>query len=281
MPRKAEVSHLPTILDSDGKTVRYLSKEIYVVGKPSKDDDAEIFGGSKYLPGTRVRLISGINNSNNPGHHFQCFWVTVCRLDATRAEYLGFHKGRITLEKTPPKKMYCWSCLKVKTFTDYGNEGLVCKCGHFQESEAGGAAELCLIATWHDMEEYNRLATIARDGGYTIPEKPNYFLDKKEINNKRKEITNYIKAWIVEALKNYSSFEALLEDGLCADLADNISRNFPNVMFFNTGDDEKTPVHTWISYGGYHFDMQNPEGVKDWKKLLYFKDTDNPKLDLG
>jgi len=74
-------------------------------------------------------------------------------------------------------KMYCWSCERVTDFTvEDPAEGPVCGCGHYQESEAQGAAELCLVATWHDLTEYNRLAAVARAGGHDVPHSPPYFM---------------------------------------------------------------------------------------------------------
>lgn len=73
-------------------------------------------------------------------------------------------------------KMHCWSCEKVTEFTVVNPEdGPVCWCGHYQESEAQGAQELCLMATWHDMNEYERVAAIARAGGFEVPDAPTYF----------------------------------------------------------------------------------------------------------
>lgn len=102
----------------------------------------------------------------------------------------------------------------------------------------------------------------------------------------RRQITQFIRDWITETIThyNYPDFNHLLEQGYCADLADNIWHRFSNTRgegleFHNTGDDPLTPVHTWIEYDGYHFDMQNPEGVRDWTKMLYFKDCANPILD--
>jgi hypothetical protein len=70
-------------------------------------------------------------------------------------------------------RMFCWSCREVKTFADT-DEGPTCECGHVQDSEAAGAAELCELATWHDVAEYNRVAAIAKAGGFTVPESPAY-----------------------------------------------------------------------------------------------------------
>lgn len=78
-------------------------------------------------------------------------------------------------------QMYCFSCRRVMEFTVVDpKEGPVCECGHWQISEAQGAAGICLLATWHDLDEYKRVAKIARSGGYTIPNMPNYY---KELNN--------------------------------------------------------------------------------------------------
>jgi hypothetical protein len=71
--------------------------------------------------------------------------------------------------------MYCWSCCAITDFiVEDPEEGPVCDCGHYQDSEAQGAAEICELATWHDLEEYKRVAAIARAGGFTVPDYPPY-----------------------------------------------------------------------------------------------------------
>jgi hypothetical protein len=76
--------------------------------------------------------------------------------------------------------MYCSSCFAITNFTiEDLDEGLVCSCGNYQSSEAQGAAEICLVATWHDLEEYKRVAAIARAGGFTVPDHPRY-IDLKD-----------------------------------------------------------------------------------------------------
>lgn len=75
-----------------------------------------------------------------------------------------------------PIEMFCWSCGENKTFTVEDEEdGPVCECGHWQDSEEQGAHEICLAATWHDLDEYKRVAEIARSGGYEVPETPNNY----------------------------------------------------------------------------------------------------------
>ncbi len=72
--------------------------------------------------------------------------------------------------------MYCFSCCQVTEFTVHDEaEGPVCECGHYQDSEAQGAAEICRMATWHDLDDYSRVAAIARAGGCEVPVKPVYF----------------------------------------------------------------------------------------------------------
>lgn len=69
---------------------RALSKEVFVISQK----DAEI--SSRYREGMLVQLIAGVDNSPTPGHHFQPGWVTVCRLDAEVAEFVGFKRKNIT-----------------------------------------------------------------------------------------------------------------------------------------------------------------------------------------
>jgi hypothetical protein len=73
------------------------------------------------------------------------------------------------------QEMYCWSCCAITEFTvEDPDEGLVCGCGHFQDSEAQGAAEICELATWHNLEQYKRVAAIARARRFTVPDYPPY-----------------------------------------------------------------------------------------------------------
>ena len=75
-------------------------------------------------------------------------------------------------------QMHCYSCDEVKTFTVLDpEEGPVCECGHYQDSEAQGAAEVCENATWHDLDAYKQTAVVARAGGFDVPDKPIYFQD--------------------------------------------------------------------------------------------------------
>lgn len=73
-------------------------------------------------------------------------------------------------------KMHCFSCRTEKEFIP-SEEGTVCGCGHYQESEAKGALEICEMATWHDLEEYNRVAKIASSGGFTVSDIPRNFVN--------------------------------------------------------------------------------------------------------
>ena len=59
---------------------RTLSEDVYVL---STDVTAS------YSKGTQVRLIAGIDGSRIPGYHFTQGYVTVCRVDAVQAEFIG------------------------------------------------------------------------------------------------------------------------------------------------------------------------------------------------
>jgi hypothetical protein len=52
-----------------------------------------------YSKGTRVRLISGIDGSHMPGYHGIRGFVTVCRVEATTAEFIGVKKKSLRLVK--------------------------------------------------------------------------------------------------------------------------------------------------------------------------------------
>jgi hypothetical protein len=78
-----ELQEKLTIKDSSDRRTLNLSNEVYVV----KDDEHP--GCSA---GTLVRKISGVNDSVVPGYHFDPKWVTVCRKNATMAQFIGIMK---------------------------------------------------------------------------------------------------------------------------------------------------------------------------------------------
>lgn len=47
---------------------------------------------STYQKGTLVNLISGINENDEPGHHPDEEYVTVCRVDSMTVEHIGILK---------------------------------------------------------------------------------------------------------------------------------------------------------------------------------------------
>ena len=70
-----------TLQSFNGETV-YLSDETYELS----DDRHPSY---HYKTGAVVRLISSVNGSNVPGYHFSNGYVTVCRVDAEIAEFVG------------------------------------------------------------------------------------------------------------------------------------------------------------------------------------------------
>lgn len=42
--------------------------------------------------GTRVRLISGVDGQSTPGYHFSKGWVTICRIEAEYAQFIGIEE---------------------------------------------------------------------------------------------------------------------------------------------------------------------------------------------
>jgi hypothetical protein len=73
-------------------------------------------------------------------------------------------------------KMHCFDCKTEREFFKIDQETVCDHCGHCQTSEAQGAADVCLIATWHSLEDYNKTSEIARSGGFSVPKFPNYFI---------------------------------------------------------------------------------------------------------
>lgn len=58
-------------------------------------------------------------------------------------------------------------------FDPEGRADYVCThCGWMQVSPAGGAAELCRLATWHSLVEYEVYRDLARTEGYELPDAP-------------------------------------------------------------------------------------------------------------
>lgn len=47
-------------------------------------------------------------------------------------------------------------------------------CGWMQRTEAGAAAELCRLATWHNLASYGEHRDIARAGGHDVPDAPHH-----------------------------------------------------------------------------------------------------------
>lgn len=98
----------------------------------------------------------------------------------------------------------------------------------------------------------------------------------------REQITDFIRDWVKQNME-YEGFTDILqlrELGLCGDLAHFIWEHFNKdntLNARNTGDHNKLPYHVWIEHNGIHYDMQNPEGVQDWKQLLYFQELADPQ----
>ena len=70
-----------------------LSKQLYVLQnlQPSWVSDHT----GDYRNGTIVRLISGVDNHFTAGQHFDAEFVTVCRINTERPEFLGFRKENV------------------------------------------------------------------------------------------------------------------------------------------------------------------------------------------
>jgi hypothetical protein len=82
-----------TIKDHNGNT-QNLSDQIYEITKITFPDMHPAVGMG-YDIGDKVRLISGIDNNTEPGYHFAKGFVTVCRIDALTAEFLGVKRNHI------------------------------------------------------------------------------------------------------------------------------------------------------------------------------------------
>lgn len=77
------------IQDYDGKLHNLSDKEYEVLtnGHPS------------CKKGTIVRLISGVDNNETAGYHFDASYRTVCETNATVAQFLGIKKSALRVKK--------------------------------------------------------------------------------------------------------------------------------------------------------------------------------------
>jgi hypothetical protein len=78
---------METIKCLNGETY-YLSDEVY---RATAHDHPSLREGQK------VQLISGVDNSKTPGHHFSTGYKTVCRAGAAKAEFLGLKDDELKL----------------------------------------------------------------------------------------------------------------------------------------------------------------------------------------
>ena len=87
-------------------------------------------------------------------------------------------------------------------------------------------------------------------------------------------ISDFIRQWVKEMMRGegYETLDELVAQGYCADLATVLWQYFdaPDAVVFHSSDD---PCHTWIEFQGKHYDMQNPGGVIDPGRLLYFQNA--------
>ena len=83
-------------------------------------------------------------------------------------------------------------------------------------------------------------------------------------------ITSFIADWKRSVMdeENCETLQDLIELGMCSDLATLVWEEFEGVEIRHLENDGV--VHFWIEFQGRHYDMQNPEGVSDWRKLDYF-----------
>jgi hypothetical protein len=77
---------------SDGRECK-LSNVIYTIKDTKESREWLKEMGRWYKPGTKVRLISGVDGSTIPGYHFEKGYVTICRVDAITAEFIGIKKS--------------------------------------------------------------------------------------------------------------------------------------------------------------------------------------------
>ncbi len=94
----------------------------------------------------------------------------------------------------------------------------------------------------------------------------------------RTRIERFIRQWIAETQPEFGTFEELLKQGYCADLATIVWEHFgchKAIRLESCGD----PVHVWVVFDGHHYDMQNPEGVQNWRDMKYFEGCPDAELE--
>lgn len=83
-------------------------------------------------------------------------------------------------------------------------------------------------------------------------------------------IAAFIRQWVRDMLDQHGiTFNELLDQGYCADLATVIWEHFGRNLAIRFHETD-APCHTWLEFDGRHYDMQNPDGVKDWHQMDYF-----------
>lgn len=70
-----------------------LSDEVYEIEKHDFTEQNQ----HPYPIGTKVRLISGVDNQKVPGYHFMCGFVTVCDVNAEFAQFVGIRSQNLKL----------------------------------------------------------------------------------------------------------------------------------------------------------------------------------------
>lgn len=79
---------MKTLVSYDSEVVT-LSDKVYRITDSAMMDG---LGSKGYHAGDFVRLISGIEGSKTPGHHFNPDYFTVCSITAKTAEFVGVKK---------------------------------------------------------------------------------------------------------------------------------------------------------------------------------------------
>ena len=80
------------ILDYSGNPC-FMSDEVYIITKDKG------YVGEDYKEGCKVRLISGVDGSDQPGYHFSPNYVTACSVNVTVAEFVGLRRDTLKLDK--------------------------------------------------------------------------------------------------------------------------------------------------------------------------------------
>jgi hypothetical protein len=90
---------------------------------------------------------------------------------------------------------------------------------------------------------------------------------------------------IRQVVSEYDSSPSEINDGLCIEFAQDVSRRVDDAeecctAYVVENDYMTYPPHSWVFDGENHYDAECPEGVSDFRELPFFGDVDVDPADV-